>query len=212
MGGDADHKLYLPLVGRLIGAQNVLPNPSFEEGWYHPDGISELQIPNGWQFNWLDENDPPLDPDPWNKWVRPEARVLASAFLPEEERPLFIWDGNQTVKIFKGNGAISFELTTILNLSPGTYTLEIYVFPDLVVYYENGEKVWAPDPLSGEVRLIAGGDGTDWLLPTFGQRNRFEHTFTVMQARPVHVGAAMRGRWAIQNNGWFMDNWALYQH
>ena len=138
--------------------------------------------------------------------------MLPSAFLPPDEHDLFIWDGDQTVKIFKGSGAISFELTTAVSLTPGTYILEINVFPDLVVGYDtNGQKIWAPDPLSGEVKLIAGNGTTGWILPTFGEKNRLRTTFTVSKTQTVVVGAAIRGRWAIQNNGWFMDDWWLYQ-
>ena len=115
--------LYLPFITVPSLGPNLLSNPSFEEGWYHPDGIPELQIPAGWQFkNEVGEN--PLDPDEWNEWVRPEVRVLSSAFLPPEEHDLFIWDGDQTVKVFKGSGAISFELTTAVTLQPGTYRPE----------------------------------------------------------------------------------------
>jgi hypothetical protein len=202
--------IYLPLITVPARGPNLLPNPSFEGGWYHLDDIPELQIPEDWQFAY-DEGDNPLDSAPWNVWLRPETRVLSSAFLPPAEQALFIWEGDQTVKVFKGYGSISFALTTAVSLQPGTYILEINLFPDLVVGYDNGQKIWAPDPLSGEVKLIAGNGTTDWLLPTFGQQNRFQTSFTLSNSQTVVVGAAMRGRWAIQNNGWFMDDWWLYQ-
>lgn len=186
---------------------NLLPNPSFEEGWYHIDGIPELQVPNQWQLDW-EQGENPLDFEP-APWVRPEIRVLPPDFLPEDEHELFIWDGLQTVKIFKGQGAISFRLTANVHLEPGSYLLEVHVFPDLVDEYVGGEKVWAPDPLSGEVRLLAGNEETDWTLPTFGQKNTFTHAFSVAAPGEYRVGAAMRGRWAILNNGWFMDDWRL---
>ncbi|MCB8976937.1 MAG: hypothetical protein H6657_05865 [Ardenticatenaceae bacterium] len=201
--------LYLPLITVPPLGPNLLANGSFEGGWYHPNGTPELQIPEGWQFTFA-EGTNTLDPDPWNVWVRPEVRVLPSAFLPPAEHDLFIWDGDQTVKVFKDSGAISFELTTAVFLQPGTYLLVINVFPDLIVGYDNGQKIWAPDPLSGEVKLIAGNGTTGWQLPTFGQKNRFQTTFTVTQPQTVVVGAAMRGRWAILNNGWFMDDWGVY--
>ncbi|MFZ1397573.1 MAG: hypothetical protein WAS33_11770 [Candidatus Promineifilaceae bacterium] len=202
--------VYLPLITVPSLGPNLLANGSFEQGWYHIDNIPELQIPNGWQFSYAKGSNT-LDPDPWNVWVRPETRVLSSAFLPPEEHALFIWDGNQTVKVFKGFGAIQFELTTNVTLQPGTYVLVINVFPDLVVGYDNGQKIWAPDPLSGEVKLIAGNGTTGWLLPQFGQKNRFQTTFTVASPQTVKIGAAMRGRWAIENNGWFLDDWGLYK-
>ena len=188
---------------------NLLPNPSFENGWYHPNGIPELQIPNQWIFEW-DEGPNPLAPEPWNNWVRPEVRVLSRDFLPPNEHDLFIWDGNHTVKVFKGYGAISYRLKTSRYLEPGRYQLDVSVFPDLVIgYTSGGAKIWATDPKSGEVRLTADGQNTSWIFPTFGQKNTIRHTFTVSQGKVVNITAAFRGRWAIQNNGWFMDDWRL---
>jgi LysM repeat protein len=191
-----------------ITGVNILPNPSFEEGWYNQNGLPELQLPNRWYFEY-DEGPNPLDPAPWNAFVRPETRVLPAAQLPSHERPLFIYDGSYTVKIFKGYGAISIRLMTDVALDPGTYEFKIKVFPDLVQSYDNGTKVWASDPQSGEVRFIIGNGGSGWLLPTFGQKNTLTHTFTVSQSQTVRVGVALRGRYALPNNGFFMDDWSL---
>ncbi len=192
-------------------APNLLPNASFEDGWYNMNGIPELQLPNEWRLEWEEGNNP-LDPDPWNAFVRPETRVLSKAFLPAFEHPLFIWDGEHTVKIFKEHGAISIRLLTTVPLSPGVYELQVNVFPDLVVdYTDDGRKIWAPDILSGEVQLLADGQNGGWLLPRFGQKNSFSYRFTVATAHPVTVGAALRGRWAIANNGWFLDDWKLWR-
>jgi hypothetical protein len=190
------------------GTANLLPNPSFEEGWYNLNGIPELQVPNQWMFEW-DEGDNPLDPDPWNVFVRPETRVLSRDFIPPHEHDLFIWAGDYTVKIFKGAGAISVRLWTSTYLEPGRYRFHIQVFPDLVVDYVDGQKVWAPDPLSGEVRLYTSAGGTDWMLPVFGARNTFVFDFSLDQGGITRLGVALRGRWAITNNGWFVDDWSL---
>jgi LysM repeat protein len=187
---------------------NLLLNPSFEAGWYNQNGIPELQLPAQWSFEW-DEGDNPFGSEPWSDFVRPETRVLPAAFLPVAEHPLFIYDGSHTVKIFKGSGAISFRLMTDVTLNPGTYQFTINVFPDLVHTYENGQKVWAPDPYSGEVRFIVGSGGSGWILPAFGQKNTLTHTFTINSPQTIRVGVAMRGRYALVNNGWFMDDWSL---
>ena len=187
----------------------MLPNPSFEEGWYNLYGIPELQVPNQWTLEW-DEGYNPLTSDPWNDFVRPESRVLSRAFLPPHEHPLYIWGGDHTVKIFKGSGAVSFRLLTSIYLETGTYVLEINVFPDLVMgYTPDGYKIWAPDPLSGEVRLIVGDGGSGWMLPAFGTRNTMTHSFVISQGQLTAIGVGIRGRWAIPNNGWFMDHWSL---
>lgn len=190
-------------------AGNFLPNGSFEGGWYHLNGSPELQIPNDWVFEW-DEGANYLDPDPWNNFVRPEVRVLPSLFLPAAEHETFIWDGDQTVKVFKGNGALSFRLLADVTLDPGTYLLSIKIYPDLIMdYTPNGTKILADDELAGEVSLVVDGRQQAWNLPTFGQRNIYTATFTITERRTVRVGTAVRGRWALANNGWFMDDWSL---
>ena len=188
---------------------NLLPNPSFEEGWYHINGIPELQVPNRWFLEW-ETGDNPLDPDPWNDFVRPESRVLNFDFLPPNEHELFIWDGSHTVKVFKGEGAIYFSLFTFVYLEPGEYVYEINIFPDLVVgYTEAGGKIYADDPLSGEIQFLVDVPATTWIYPHIGRRSTYGHTFTVEFSRLYKIGLAVRGRWAIENNGWFMDDWSL---
>ena len=63
-----------------------MKNGSFEDGWYHPDGIPELQIPNKFVFSYSTSENP-INSDPANKFVRPEVRVLTigSGQLPTEE-------------------------------------------------------------------------------------------------------------------------------
>jgi len=198
-----------PLITPVPNAPNLLPNPSFEEGWTHPGNIPEIQVPVKWRLGWI-EGPNPLDPAPWNVLVRPESRLLSADFLPDEEHDLFIWDGEWTVKIFKGNGALFFWLNTDVLLPPGSYLLNINIFPDLIVGYANdGAKIWAPDPLSGEVRFEVNGEMSNWILPIFGQKNTLQAIFEVSREQQVDLTVAIRGRWAIRNNGWFMDDWSL---
>ena len=187
---------------------NILPNGSFEEGHYNQNGIPELQLPNGWALEW-DEGATGFGSNSWDVYVRPETRVLSAAFLPDFEQPLYIWDGSHTVKIFKGSGAISVRLVRDITLEPGTYVFEISVFPDLVMGYENRQKIWADDPVSGEVRFIVTGGGTGWILPAFGTRNTFTHTFTIAETQTIRLGAGLRGRYALSTNGFFVDAWSL---
>ncbi|MGD2049171.1 MAG: hypothetical protein PVH03_06730, partial [Chloroflexota bacterium] len=62
---------------------------------------------------------------------------------------------------------------------------------------------------SGELRFIVNTEVDNWILPRFGEKNEYSHAFEVTQAQNVRLGVAFRGRWAIANNGWFMDDWSL---
>jgi hypothetical protein len=194
-----------------VTTENLLPNPSFEDGWYNQGGVAELQLPISWQLQW-DEGPNWLDSEPWNVFVRPESRVLTSDFLPPNERELFIWDGDMTLKIFKREGALSFRLTTLIDLEPGSYLFTIHVFPDMVEdYTEAGGKIWAHDALSAQLRFIMDPPSAEWHFPAFGQKNEFQYAFYVYEPRVVRIGVHFVGRWAILNNGWFMDDWSLVQ-
>jgi len=191
-----------PILG-----ENLLPNSSFEEGHYNMHGIPELQLPVGWVFEW-DESQTGFGTEAWDKYVRPETRVLPKGFLPAAEHGLFIFDGQHTIKAFKQNGAISFKLFRDVYLEPGTYVLEINVYPDMYMDYQEGMKIWADDPLTGQFRFIA-PDATGWMGTVYGRKNTLTHTFTVDSAGEVPIGAAMRGNHAIMNDGWFFDDWSL---
>jgi hypothetical protein len=188
--------------------ENILTNASFEEGWYNKNGIPELQLPNGWGFDW-DEGPTGFGGEEWDVYVRPETRVLPASQLPPEEHSLYIYDGQYTIKMFKGAGAISFRFYTDMPLSAGTYQFEVQTFPDLVMDYSNGEKIWAGDPFSGEIMLFAGNQNSGWKMLNFGQRNTLTYVFTIEQDQTVRVGIWARGRYAIANNGFFFDDWSL---
>lgn len=192
-----------PTVG-----ENILANGSFEDGWYNLNGIPELQIPNGWGYEW-DIGPTGFGSEEWDKWVRPETRVLPDFQLPANERPLFIRDGIYTIKMFKGNGAISYRMFQDIELQPGTYVFQVNIFPDLVTAYVDNSKQPPGDPAAGEIRFIAPDGGTGWIFPAFSQWNTLEHTFTIDQPQVVRVGVGIRGRYALANNGWFLDEWSL---
>jgi hypothetical protein len=184
---------------------NLLPNPSFEEGHYNQNGIAELQLPNQWRLEW-DEGPTGVGNAKWDYYVRPEARVLSTAFLPAEEHPLYIYDGQNTVKIFKGSGAVSFRLLTDITLEPGTYVIEAKMFADIVEKWEDRTKQWALDPTAAEFRFIVGDGGTVWTQQRYGQINVHNFTFTIDQTKTIPIGIWLRGKYAIANNGWFIDD------
>ena len=188
--------------------ENILPNPSFEEGHYLQNNVAELQLPNNWRADYQ-EGPTGFGGQSWDVYVRPEIRVLSTAFLPEHEHSLYIFDGSQTVKIFKESGAISSRLLTEVDLQPGTYVLEANFFADVFDRFESGQKFAPPDPNAGEAMLFAWNTGTGWIANNPLTRNVLRHTFTIDTAQRMTVGVGFRGRYAIQNNGWFVDNLSL---
>ena len=190
--------------------QNLLPNPSFEEGHYNQNGIAELQLPNGWRLDYQ-EGPTGFGGQVWDVFVRPETRVLSTSFLPPAEHALYIFDGSHTVKIFKGTGAVSTRLMTDVTLQPGTYVLEGSFFSDVFESFSNGQKNPPSDPSAGEAQLFAGVTGTGWVPNSYLNRNTLKHTFTINSPQTITVGIGFRGRYAIANNGWFVDNLLLRQ-
>jgi LysM repeat protein len=187
---------------------NLLPNASFEGDWYYA-GFNELQIPVGWQVA-TDEGANNLSPGAGGLFARPEIRVVPSTDLPPAEHGSFIFDGNKTLKAFKGYAPTSFSLFTDIALQPGSYRLTIRFFADTVDRYEGSNKIYSTDPQAAEMRVIHNSGGTGWQGTTSGQRGAVTYDFTVTQAGTVRLGASFRNRWAVANNGWFLDHWELY--
>jgi LysM repeat protein len=185
--------------------QNLLPNPSFENGYYHLNGLAELQVPNQWTME-FDDGIPA--PGTGITLLRPESRVLSKPEIPTYEHPLFFWDGDWSIKVFKGHAPIGFRLLTEVYLEPGTYRFVANHFPDLIEGYDSNGKLWVSRPNAGEVAFVGPG-GSGWSSVTPGTKNTFVHEFTVTSPGAVRVGLAFRTRYAIPNSGFFIDDWHL---
>ncbi len=189
--------------GGTPSGPNLLTNGSFEGGHYNQDNVSELQMPNGWQIAFKE------GPNEFGgEWYRPETGVISAERLPADERPLFISDGQFTLKLFKGGLPTTARIFSPTNLQPGTYELKMTVFPDIVVRYSDGKKEFATDPAAGQVQLLGSTNG-EWVDVVYGQQNTLTHRFTVSAAGPVNVGVDTRAIFNYSNNGWFMDNFIL---
>lgn len=187
---------------------NLLPNFSFEEGWYFFQGVSEWQIPNNWLLA-VDEGANTLEGGSGGTFLRPEIRVVPKTDIPPSEHAQFVFDGQNTIKSFKGGSPTNFAIFTDITLQPGRYRLTINFFPDIVGTYNGGTKVWATHPLSSEARVIVDNGGTDWSAPQPGTKATLTYDFVVEEARTVRVGGAFRSRFINHNNGWFLDAWSL---
>lgn len=197
-----------PASGAPVGV-NLLPNPSFEEGWYFFNGVSEWQLPNGWLMS-VDEGPNNLTPGSGGRFFRPEIRVLARADIPPAEQNLFLFDGQHTIKAFKGDAPTSFAIFTDVNLQPGTYRFAANFFADSVTGYSGNQKIFNGDSLSAEYRVIHNNGGTGWTSAPAGNKSSPVYEFTVTEPGPVRLGVAFRNRYAQSNNGWFIDNWSLF--
>jgi len=185
---------------------NVLPNGSFEEDWYYFQGVSEWQLPNGWSLA-VNEGSNPHGSG--GRYYRPEIRLLTLAHLPPTEQGMFVFDGNKTIKAFKGHAPTHFTIYRDVTLEPGRYRLSISFFPDSVWGYDGETKVYNGDPLSAEAQVIVGSGGTGWVGSNVGNRNTLSHDFTIDTAQNIRLGGAFRNRFEQSNNGWFIDNWSL---
>ena len=197
-------------------SENLLANGTFDEGHYHWHDVPELVIPNGWDFWYLEDFKTKLERQD-HDFLKPETVVWNIKDAPENERGLFFLSGNYCLKVFKGWGPIWWRLfQTVGSLTPGgRYRFTAPVFPDLVMKYESGRKVYADDMLAGEHRLIVRSGGqeaaSDWMdgnKVKFGQYNTLSLDFTAASSS-AEIVLEIRGRWGLDNNGWFVDSLKL---
>lgn len=192
---------------------NLLKNGSFELGWYHHDGIPELQIPKEWQFGYADKSvDNPYDTNPWSEFVRPEVRVLPREQLPPHEQPLFILDGDYCLKPFKGSGSLYFWFTQDLNLDAGDYELTVRVYPDVVMDYDgDGNKIFADDPRAALIRFHPNDfwqNINPVSSPASGRLQTVKHQFTA-PGGVYRVRVEFMLPFPLKQNGLFCDAWEL---
>jgi LysM repeat protein len=192
-----------------VGA-NLLPNPSFEGDWYFYNGVSEWQLPDSWLLA-VDEGPNNLDPGSGGNFLRPEIRVITRADLPGDESSQFVFEGNKTIKAFKGGAPTNFAIFTDVALPAGSYRFTASFFPDTVATYEGSQKVWSVEPLAAEYRIIFNNAGTGWNAATVGNRNIRTYEFTLDSPQTVRLGVGFRNRFNAANNGWFIDNWSLQE-
>lgn len=187
---------------------NLLPNPSFEGGWYFFNGVSEWQLPDNWLLS-VDEGPNTLSPGSGGTFLRPEVRLLTNTDLPPGERERFVFAGIKTIKAFKGDAPTNFAIFTDVFLPAGRYRFTSNFFPDTVLAYDGGTKIWNQDPLAAEYRIIVNNGGSGWNAATVGAQNTRSYEFTLSEAQTVRIGTAFRNRFAGSNNGWFIDDWSL---
>jgi len=192
-------------------------NGNFEDGYYLKDGVPELAIPNSWDFWYAPAGTPHLDRQSQD-FNPPEAVVWNRDQAPANERDVFWLSGQFCLKVFAGWKPIWWKLfQRVTGFTVGRrYLFTTPVFPDLVMDYDSSNnKIWADDPLAGEVRLsaVSGAPLADsgWLNGSnfeFGKYSEHTLLFTA-DATEVEVALECRGRWGLINNGFFCDSLRL---
>ncbi len=191
---------------------NLLTNGGFEDGYYHKDDIPELATPREWEFWYAPANTQRLERQD-SDFLVPETVVWRIQDAPDNERALFWLDGDYCLKVFKGWGPTWWKLSQTVGglVVGGRYRFTVPIFPDLVMAYSGQQKIWADDPLAGEHRLLAGATDTGWMdgnkVP-FGKYTVLRAEFTARTDTET-VAVEVRGRWGLDNNGWFMDALSL---
>lgn len=186
---------------------NLFPNASFDDDWYFA-GFSELQIPIGWQV-YTNEGINDLVPGSGGVFLRPEIRVVPFTDLPPTERALYIFNGEKTIKAFKGGAPTNFAIFTDISLTPGRYRMTLNFFPDTVAQYNGGQKIFVTDSLGAEMYIVHNNRTADWQPVQIGQRNTVTYEFNVGKTGIVRLGGGFRNRFIAANNGWFLDDWIL---
>jgi len=181
---------------------------SFEDGWHHPDDVPELQIPVPFQFSW-EEGHNPVNSDPENVFVRPEVRTFPKELLPLEEQDIFVLDGDYCLHVFKSYGAWNGAFHAEAELERGIYLLKVRAYGDMIVDYENGRKIPAPDPLSGRLRIHIDDNVTNWVQLAPLRYVCYPIHIIVPDKREVNITVEFMLPFALRNNGLFADLWTI---
>jgi hypothetical protein len=188
---------------------NIWENPGFELG--HVDEIKngrEIQRPEYYRLWIADRDQPnPYDEAEHSRYDVPEMRVLSRADIPDHEEPDFFTDGSHCFKVFQRYGTWWIRLIQFHDLS-GWYRMTARCYADLIVEHVNGEKVPAPDAVTGQMMIEAGSDfRTDWLDLVALAKN--ELTLDFEADGPMAIAVNARCNFAIKNAGMFFDGWSL---
>lgn len=224
------HEVVLPLVGRdppptptptpspTPSPSSLLQNGSFEAGWYD---ISIGQVPNGWEWHWVEGEEAFEGVYP----VAPETRVLPRDQLPPEERDLYVLDGSYCVKVFKAEAPIYAALSQdISGLEVGReYRLRVPVYVDVFEWEDAKEP--PDDPSAAQVRLGVSPMGAAWRdedaisysgwwdgLNTehfYLSYNDYHFEFTATESE-MTIYVEMFAKWGLDNNGFFLDDVELF--
>jgi hypothetical protein len=179
-----------------------MKNLSFEDGWY--DLSASNQIPKHWKFQY--------------DGARPESNIKHKLQLPEDERDLFITDGEYCLKVFSSQRPCHWTLEQNVDASSLEVSFDIFVD----VFNWQGEKVKPGDPWAARVRIALVERGKDvwskdidWV--EFNASNT-ENFYLYPQTFNAKLNSSSESsklvlrvdcKWGLDNNGVFIDNFVI---
>ncbi len=202
-------------------ADNLLRNPGFEDGAYPFDPLGIVYIPKEWKFTFR-EGDASADklPRQTAPWGRPNAGCLSPQQFPPHEHPIFFQEGsNMLWKTWLGQSFPQYvTLTQSLTLTPGRrYRFTAKICPDMVKHYGPQGKIFLDDPDSHGARLVV-TSGRQTFSTEFKKAAQLPNlTYTPITleftapAAAVDVSVEAYGLFVLENNCFFMDNFALVE-
>lgn len=201
---------------RPAARPNILVNASFEDGMaYFNDDTRELAVPAGWVFAFMDETTS-LEQRQTAPWGRPITALINNNAVPTADRPRIFAGGIYCWKVSGTRSPVWVRLfQSVVGVTPGQkYRFTVNLLPDLIVR-THPQVAYASEPLSGEVRLAAASGGqtfdTGWKTGRevpFGRYTALTLDITAPGNR-VEVAVEVRGRWALPEGAWYMDELSL---
>lgn len=208
-----DAFIYLPVAlspSLAPVGDNLLANPSFEEGWTDlPPAPGNLinQQPNDWVLSWVEPGEPIFGSDDLAGGV-PECIHKLIWQLPPDEQPggpnALILDGEATYKVFHFGLPFGVELSqTVTGLTPGTL-LQLTV--PIQVHLHGDTK----DPFTAESGIWVNGVGHWVNSKEMGDRTWYEHMLllTVPEDGTVEVVIRFKSKWSRPKD-FFIDDLQL---
>jgi len=191
-----------------IPMSNQLFNPSFEGGWTDSGDYSTTQNPNGWLVEWNIGGGFPNPYAPDQPYLLGECvHIDKHKQLPSNERDIFCWDGNWTLKVFAGNRCMWPRLKQTLALPEGTYRLSLPVWVDCYRWTSAG-KDYELEPHHAQMMVKAGGQTIrDWFYLVAGRKNT-PTVDIVHEGGALDIAVHLRANYATTNNFW-LDGWSL---
>lgn len=175
-------------------------------GWFDLMNGKErlpIQVPNEWTFDYVLGANEVGDPD--YDWGMPETRFMWDAYLPEHEHEFLLNDAGHTYKIFAAHRPIWSKLRHNLTLQPGKYKVTFTFVDDTFTDFTRRGKTEPGDEKTAESRIILADQSTDWVLNKFLDDNVVILNVEVDKETKTELILENRGRWAVKNNGVFLQ-------